>query len=94
VSLLNVRLSSDDARRAAELRKAGIPISDIVREAIRTEYLRRCSVKPGDRRPSLIVLEILEALPDAADMPRCMLDSTDRHAVRRHIAAKLRRRRK
>ena len=35
MSLLNVRLSPDDARRAAELRKAGIQISDIVRQAIR-----------------------------------------------------------
>jgi hypothetical protein len=94
MSLLNVRLSSDDARRAAALRKAGIRISDVVREAIRTEYLRRRSVKPGERRPSLIVLEILEALPDSADTPRRTLDATDRHAVRRHIAAKLRHRQK
>lgn len=94
MSLLNVRLSPDDARRAAELRKAGIQISDVVREAIRAEYLRRRSAKPGRRRPSLLVKEILEALPDPADMPSPSVDSADRHAVRLHIAAKLRGRRK
>ena len=72
--LLNVRLSADDARRAAELREEGIQISDVVREAIRAEYLRRRPGKPGNRRPSLIVKEILEALPDTADAPRSAVD--------------------
>jgi hypothetical protein len=94
VPLLNVRLSPDDARRAAELREDGIQISDLVREAIRAEYLRRRSGKPGDRRPSLLVKEILEALPDPADMPDRIVDPADRHALRRHVAAKLRGRRK
>jgi len=93
MSLLNVRLSPDDARRAAELRKAGIQISDVVREAIRAEYLRRRSVQPGSRRPSLVVKEILEALPDPANMPGRAVDPNDRDAVRRHIATKLRGRR-
>ena len=94
MSLVNVRLSPDDARRAAALRKAGIQISDVVREAIRAEYLRSRAAKPDKRRPSLIVKEILEALPDPADMPDRAVDPSDRHAVRRHIAAKLRGRRK
>lgn len=84
-----MRLSPDDARRAAELRQAGIRISDVVREAIRAEYLRKRAVKTGKPRPSLVVQEILEALPDSEDMPCRELDATDRHAVRRHIAAKL-----
>jgi len=91
--LLNVRLSPEDARRAAELREDGIQISDVVREAIRAEYLRRRPGRPGNRRPSLLVKEILEALPDPADLPPRAVDSTDRRAVRRHIAAKLHRRR-
>jgi hypothetical protein len=88
--LVNVRLSADDARRAAELREDGVQISDVVREAIRAEYLRRRPGKSRDRRPSLVVKEILAALPDPADMPPPAVDPTDRHAVRRHIAAKLR----
>jgi hypothetical protein len=92
VPLLNVRLSPDDARRAAELREEGVQISDVVREAIRAEYLRRRPGRPGNRRPSLIVKEILAALPDPAEAPRAV-DPSDRHAVRRHIAAKLRGRR-
>jgi hypothetical protein len=90
VPLLNVRLSPDDARRAAELREEGIQISDVVREAIRAEYLRRRSRKPRQRRPSLIVKEILAALPDPEGTPPRTVDSADRHAVRRHIAATLR----
>ncbi|MGO8996656.1 MAG: hypothetical protein ACLQVI_25355 [Polyangiaceae bacterium] len=92
--LLNVRLSPDDARRAAELREEGVQISDVVREAIRAEYLRRRPGRPGNRRPSNIVKEILAALPDPAEtpLPR-VVDPADRHAVRRHIAAKLRDRR-
>jgi hypothetical protein len=93
MSLVNVRLSPDDARRAAELRKAGIQISDVVREAIRAEYLRRLSVQRGSRRPSLVVKEILKALPDPAEMPGRAVDPIDRGAVRRHIATKLRGRR-
>jgi hypothetical protein len=90
VPLLNVRLSPDDAHRAAELREEGIQISDVVRAAIRAEYLRRRLGKPSKRRPSLIVKEILAALPDSVDAPLGAVDSADRHAVRRHIAAKLR----
>jgi hypothetical protein len=94
VPLLNVRLSPDDARRAAELREEGIQISDVVREAIRAEYLRRRSRASTLRRPSLIVKAILEALPDPTETPRPAVDATDRRAVRLHIAAKLRGRRK
>jgi len=93
--LLNVRLSADDARRAAELREDGIQISDIVREAIRAEYLRRRDAHASTRRrPSLIVSEILAALPDPEGPRRPVVDTTDRRAVRRHIADKLRSRRK
>jgi hypothetical protein len=93
MSLLNVRLSPDDARRAAELRKAGIQISEVVREAIRAEYVRRCSERAGGgHRPSLLVRAILEALPDPADMPSPAVDPADRHAVRHHITAKLQQR--
>jgi hypothetical protein len=90
--LLNVRLSPEDARRAAELREDGVQISDVVREAIRAEHLRRRSGKSGKGRPSLLVKEILAALPDPEGMPRLAVDTTDRHAVRRHIATKLGRR--
>ena len=92
VPILNVRLSPDDARRAASLREDGIQISDVVREAIRAEYLRRRPRK-SSRRPSLVVKEILAALPDPEDLPRRSVDSADPQAVRRHIAARLRGRR-
>lgn len=88
--LLNVRLSADDARRAAALREDGIQISDVVREAIRAEYLRRRPGKLGKRRPSVLVKEILAALPDAPDIPGPAVDTRDRRAVRRHIAGKVR----
>jgi hypothetical protein len=90
VPLLSVRLSPDDARRAAELREDGVQISDVVREAIRAEYLRRRPDRPANRRPSLIVKEIIDALPDPEELPPRAVAPTDRKGVRRHVAAKLR----
>lgn len=92
MSLLNVRLDEADARMAAALRKAGVPMSTLVRDAIRAEYARRiASTVKG--RPSAIVAEILASLPDPPDMPPREVSIADRRAVRRHIAAKLERRR-
>jgi len=39
--LLNARLDDDDARRARDLREAGVPIARIVRDAIRVEHEHR-----------------------------------------------------
>jgi hypothetical protein len=93
MALLNVRLDPDDARRAKALREAGIPVSRIVREAIRSEYDRRIAKPRGGRRPSRIVADILAELPDPVELPARAFGADDRRAVRRHVVAKLRGRR-
>lgn len=90
MALLNVRLGPDDARRAKALRDAGIPVSRIVREAIRSEYERRIAPPRGARRPSRLVADILAELPDPPDLPPRSVASDDRRAVRRHVVEKLR----
>jgi hypothetical protein len=54
MALLNVRLDEEDARTAAALRRAGVPISTIVRDAIRTEYAKRIARPKALRRASQI----------------------------------------
>lgn len=92
MGLLNVRLSPEDASKAAALREAGVPISALVRGAIRSEYERRLGRGRGGRRPSAVVTEILERLPDAPGTGRRGFALTDRRAVRRHIRTRLGRR--
>jgi post-segregation antitoxin (ccd killing protein) len=87
--LVNVRLDADDARLAADLRGAGVPISRVVREAIRAEHARRMGLVRRSRRPSQIVKEIIASLPDLEDMAG-RIDPSDRRAVQRHIVARLR----
>ncbi|MBI2919606.1 MAG: hypothetical protein HYY18_00815 [Planctomycetes bacterium] len=89
--LVNVRLDDDDARKAGALRKAGIPVSSVLREAIRTEYARRIEGPNARLKPSELVAEIIARFPDAGR--RTEVDATDRRAVRRHIRRALRRRR-
>jgi hypothetical protein len=91
--LLNVRLDAEDARRAKALRGAGVPISTLVRAAIRAEYDRRIAGRVGAGRPSRIVAGILASLPDPADLPARPLEASDRRALRRHVVRKLARRR-
>jgi hypothetical protein len=89
MALLNVRLDPEDVRRAKALRKAGVPISELVRDAIRTEYERRVASARRKKRASRVVAEILASLPDAPDVAERTFDTSDRRAVKRHIRAKL-----
>lgn len=88
MTLVNVRLEPEDALRVKALRDAGVQLSTLVRDAIHAEYDRR--IRPaGTRKPSEVLADILAALPDSDSGPR--IDTTDRRAVKKHIAAKLRR---
>ena len=89
-TLVNVRLEVEDAQRVKALRDAGVPLSTLVRDAIRSEYDRR--IGTGSRRKaSAILSEILTALPDEPDTSGPSVDTRDRRAVRAHVKAKLRR---
>ncbi len=91
--LLNVRLSADDARRAAELRRSGVQISRIVRDVIRAEHDRRVQRPRAQRRTDEILAEIYAAHPDPPRAARRTFDLRDRKAAREAILGKLRRRR-
>jgi hypothetical protein len=91
MTLVNVRLEAEDAQRVRALRDAGIALSTLVRDAIRSEYERRLG-HDAKRRPSTVVHEILAALPDDADATSApKVDARDRRAVRAHIKKRLRR---
>jgi hypothetical protein len=92
VKLLNVRLSDEDAAKAAELRRHGVELSEVVREALRARHLAlRPQLQSGDVRAMLE--GIYARYPLDAEHERPEVDATDRRAVRKLIDAKLRRRR-
>ncbi|MBI4820022.1 MAG: ribbon-helix-helix protein, CopG family [Deltaproteobacteria bacterium] len=91
MTLLNVRLDSEDMKRVRELRAAGIPISGLVRRAIRAEHERRIKPNASTEKPSELVGRVLAELPDDGSIPPPGLDTTDREAVRDMIARRLRR---
>lgn len=90
VKLVNVRLSEDDAAKAADLQRAGVELSTLVREAVRARHL--VLEAPLDRAGVRELLRgIYERHPlDEAD-ERIDVDARDRRAVRRLVRARLRR---
>lgn len=93
MKLLNVRLAPEDARKVAQLREAGVPISRLVREAIRVAHEQQATRRAPRRRPSEIMAEIYGEHPDPRAGSRRTLDLRDRGKVRRAIRRRLRRRR-
>ena len=91
MSLLNVKLKPDDVRMAQALRKEGITISDVVRDAIRAEYQRRIGQRTSRRRASDRMADIYAMHPDPTDLPPRRYDVHDAHAARRAILTTLRR---
>jgi hypothetical protein len=93
VKLVNVRLGPEDARKAARLREAGIPISRVVRDAIRAAHDRHVTARAARRAASEIMAEIYSEYPDRLTRRRRKRDLGDRAEVRRLIRQRLRRRR-
>ena len=89
--LVNVRLDPERVRKARALRAHGMPLSDVVREAIDDRYRSlKGSREAGDVRA--IVRRAFEEHPDPAGLPERRYDVHDAGAARRAIAKKLRRR--
>ena len=93
MKLLNVRLGPDDARMAARLREAGIPISRVVREAIRVAHERHTAARALRRAASEIMADIYREYPDPPSPPPRARHLRDRASVSRLIRQRLRRRR-
>jgi hypothetical protein len=90
MKLLNVRLSAEDAAMAAALRRQGLEVSGIVREAIRAKYLETMRGAPADVSESLE--RIYSEHPDAAEIASAP-SVLDRRAFREHVRARLKRHR-
>lgn len=87
--LVNVRLDEQRIRKARKLRAGGIPLSDLIREAIDQQYERLVeSSKPLD--VEAIMKQIYERYPDPPDSPPREYDVHDRVAARNAITRKLR----
>jgi hypothetical protein len=87
--LVNVRLDPERLRKAQALRKRGVALSDVVREAIDERYAdveRREA--PLDART--LIRRIFEEHPDPVDLPPRDYDVHDRRAARRATVRKLR----
>jgi hypothetical protein len=92
MSLLNVRLGPEDSRIAAELRKDGIQLSRVVRDALRAAHAARGRSGRRRRRASDIMAEIYAQCPDPPRLARRRVDLRDRRSVRRAILARAKRR--
>ena len=90
MKLLNVRLNAEDAKIAAQLRRDGVEISTLVREAIRAEYERRHRKNRKTRKPSEIMEEIIARHPTPPGTPPRDYNVHDRHQAREAILRKLR----
>jgi hypothetical protein len=90
--LVNVRLDPDRVRKARALRKRGIALSDVVREAIDERY-GHLQATPRSN-VTAIVRRIFDEHPDPVDLPERDYDVHDRHASRRAIVRTLTRRKR
>ena len=89
MKLLNVRLSPEDEAMAAELRAGGIAMSELVRDAIRTEYgRRRRRLRPED--VDALLADIYARHPDPAGPARSRPDIHDRRAFREAFRRRVR----
>jgi hypothetical protein len=93
MALVNVRLDAEDARRVAELRRAGIQISKIVRKAIRAEHEQWVGKRAGGRTAAALLAHIYADHPDTPDVRPRGYDLRDRRAVRAALKGRARKKR-
>ena len=92
MKLVNVRLSDDDAAKVADLRREGVELSEVVREAVRARHLTlRPALSAKDVEP--LLESIYARHPLDANDERPIVDTTNRRAVQKLTRSKLRRRR-
>jgi hypothetical protein len=91
MKLLNVRLGPEEARIVAELRRGGVQISRLVRDALHSAYTARRAAAGTRRRPSEVMAAIYAEHPDPPGLRRPRVDLTDRHSMRRAIVRALKR---
>ncbi len=94
MKMLTVRLNEQDAQRVAALRRQGVEISSLVREAIARQSNGRNGLikKPSDVDP--VLKGIYQRYPHRPGEKKTELDLRDRQAVARAIRKRLRRKSK
>ena len=85
--LVNVRLDADRLRKARALRKQGVALSDVVREAIDERYGQAHGRPQSDAHE--IIRRLFEQHPDPADLSARAYDVHDRAAARRAIVRRV-----
>ena len=89
--LLNVRLRPEDAARVAALRARHVPISQLVRDAIRNEYERlRSPLRARD--VDALLRALYEHHPDPPGLTPPSVDVRELRAVRQAVVRRLCRR--
>lgn len=88
-----MRLGPEDSRIAAELKKRGIELSGVVREAIRAAYSTRGQGRARRPRASDIMAKIYREIPDPPGLAAPRYDLREPQSARRAITARARRRR-
>jgi hypothetical protein len=88
--LVNVRLDPERQRKARALRAHGVPLSEVVREAIDERY-GALEQSRSQRDVRTIVRRIFEQVPDPPDLPAREYDVHDRREARDAIRRRLRR---
>lgn len=85
--LVNVRLDADRMRKARALRKRGVVLSDVVREAIDERYGQEPSSSRTDAKA--LIRRLFDVHPDPPDLPERDYDVHDRVAARRAIVNRM-----
>jgi hypothetical protein len=86
--LINVRLDRRRLDKARRLREGGVPLSELVREAIDRRFDEM--MRHSSRNVTAMLKEIHTKHPDPADLPERGYDVHDPREARRAIIRKLR----
>jgi hypothetical protein len=87
--LVNVRLDDARLRKVRRLREKGLPLAELVRDAIDTKYGELAG--PPAEHAADVVRRILETDPDPEGLPSRDYDVHDRQAARSAIRRRLKR---
>lgn len=88
--LVNVRLDEARLRKARTLRRRGVVLSDLVRDAIDRRF-EQLSERRTHAEITTILARLFEEYPDPADLPPRSYDPHDRRQARHAIRRRLRR---
>ena len=86
-----MRLDEARLRKARRLRARGVPLSDVVREAIDARY-EAMTDRDARRDAAAVVRRIVDAHPDPPGLPTREYDVHDRAAAREAVITAIRRR--